>query len=189
MFLPHDAVGDALLRRVEEAEHGDDAGNLRLCERGFRGVRVVVGGVVVGGVFRGSGRGIADGWRRRPLARFARGGGGRLDGRGGGEDLASGVPVKRIVAVPSRRGCPEDERFIERGEGCASSSAFFLRYRAAARVVGDRRRWGPRRGAWVRRGRPSCGPGAEDLGFHNKKGPKTSDGKTNRRAHELLSPD
>ena len=135
MFPPHDAVNDALLRRVEEAEHGDDAGNLRLCERGFRGVRVVVGGVVVGGVFRGSGRGIADGWRRRPLARFARDGGGRLDGRGGGEDLASGVPVKRIVAVPSRRGCPEDESFIERGEGCASSSAFFLRYRAAARVV------------------------------------------------------
>ena len=106
MFPPHDAVNDALLRRVEEAEHGDDAGNLRLCERGFRGVRVVVGGVVRSGVFRGSGRGIADGWRRRPLARFARDGGGRLDGRGGGEDLASGVPSsaswlsRRVVVVP-----------------------------------------------------------------------------------------
>ena len=56
-----------------------------------------MGGVVVGGVFRGSGRGIADGWRRRPLARSVRDGGGRIDGRGGGEDLASGGGLKRIV--------------------------------------------------------------------------------------------
>ena len=168
MFPPHDAVGDALLRRVEEAEHGDDVGNLRLCERGFRGVRVVVGGVVRSGVFRGSGS-LYRRRRRRPLARFARGGDGRLDGRGGGEDLA----------VPSHRGWPEAERFIERGEGCASSSAF-LRYRAAARVVGDvddgdldAARGFVRGGHLVVRGRRSG---------MSKKVRKTSDGKMNRRA-------
>ena len=191
MFPPHDAVNDALLRRVEEAEQGDDAGNLRLCERGSGSSASSwaessgrslprLGAWYRGRVASTSPRAVRA--RRRRASRWPRR---RRTWPRACRQAHFSWLSRRVVVVP-RRTFPRARRRLRIVVGVLPPIPSGSASRRSCR-----RRSGPRRGAWVRRGRPSCGPGAEDLGMSQQKRSKNlgrEDEQTHRRVYAVFAP-